>query len=111
MCSQSGHPSPVAEAHDPVVVRKQMGLRPATLLHRLDGLPAPGPWRRDGPARYRASRGSLSIVITVQARPDRCLGRLRLPVCDVTLSFQGLDSGARSAFLEAFERRFQRGGG
>ncbi|WP_041717945.1 hypothetical protein ACN2MM_07130 [Alkalilimnicola ehrlichii MLHE-1] len=88
-----------------------MGLRPQALIEGLDGLPAPGPWHRTRPGCYSAGAGSRRIEIEVSALPDRHLGQLHLPVSAVTLSFHGLDAEARCAFQQAFNRRFQRGGG
>lgn len=49
--------------------------------------------------------------ITLEPLPDRVIALLRLPRHRVSFRFEGYDDAARAAWLERFQRHFQRGGG
>lgn len=52
------------------------------------------------------------LSISIRALPPRRLSALlSLPHSEVRIDFRGYDDGERAAFLERFDRAFQRGGG
>ena len=49
--------------------------------------------------------------ITLEPLPDRVIALLRLPRHRVSFRLEGYDPAARSAWIDRFQRYFQRGGG
>jgi hypothetical protein len=80
-------------------------------IARLSGV-APSPPR---PATYELlpPGGQAGMVrIAFEKLPPAVLGGLmKLPRARVVIDMNGLELAARSAFLELFDRTFQRGGG
>jgi len=54
---------------------------------------------------------SQQLLLTVTPLPDRVLGAFRIERIDVQFQFLNMDANARSAFMQHFDRRYQRGGG
>lgn len=79
-------------------------------LARLTGSPV----RRDGGGAYDLAdaAGGRAVACAFDPQPDAVLGGLvRLPRVRVTLRLGGLPRDERAAFIERFDRTFQRGGG
>lgn len=56
--------------------------------------------------------GAKGIAISVRALPPRRLSALlSLPRSEVRIAFHGYDAREQAAFLERFDRAYQRGGG
>ena len=56
--------------------------------------------------------GGLALSCTFDPQPDAVLSPLmRLPRALVVLEMEALDDATRIAFIDAFEKTFQRGGG
>jgi hypothetical protein len=51
------------------------------------------------------------LRLTVTPLPDRVLANMRLPHVDVCFEFNNFSEHERKAFLQAFDRSYQRGGG
>jgi hypothetical protein len=68
---------------------------------------------RGGPTDWQVEdrAGERLARITIRSLPDRAMGRLRLPVIEVTLDLQGAGAAVRQEFLRRFDRGFHRGGG
>lgn len=92
----------------PVV--RDMALRPAEFLHWLPAAAGPLGWRAEE-ARVLVGAPGCGVAITMQPLPDRTIGKLRLPVTRVTMTFDGLPEVDRKSFLARFDRAFHRGGG
>lgn len=78
------------------------------LPHALRGL------RHDwvGPRQVAVVAAGGTVTITVEELPPLALSAvLRLPRCRVCLAFDGDDGTAWAAFLDRYDRAFQRGGG
>lgn len=92
-------------------VEKVMALTLAD-FHRSLATLAPGIALRDGQTGIEIDVGGTSVSITFEEQQDATLGGLlALPRARVTLTLDGLDEAARTAFLIRFDRAFQRGGG
>jgi len=52
-----------------------------------------------------------SLTISIAEETERRIALIVLPVTQVTLTFKGYDDSDVTAFLEGFDRAFQRGGG
>jgi len=59
----------------------------------------------------RHTDNNHQLQITVSPLPDRVLGAFRIQRIDVQFAFTNMDAEARSALMQRFDRRFQRGGG
>jgi hypothetical protein len=60
----------------------------------------------------RAGDEAHSITIAYKSLPTRVLGGLlEVPRGEVAISFQGYSEDERTAFLQRFDRSYQRGGG
>lgn len=81
----------------------------AHLPYALRGLPAWEPLA-DG-ARAVLPEGGRVTITAAPAPPRRLSGLLTLPRCTVTLSFADCSAPAAAAFVAAFDRAYQRGGG
>ena len=55
--------------------------------------------------------GSGTVQVALGAESERRLAMMRLPQTGVTLVFDAVTADERAAFLNLFDRRFQRGGG
>jgi len=68
-------------------------------------------YRIDG---HRVITGEPGHGVTIDLRslpPRRLSGLLSVPRCEISISFHGYDEGEKNAFLEHFDRVYQRGGG
>lgn len=70
------------------------------------------------PRRFTAEEDTVRIddegrTVTIELGPQRyrSIASLRLPFLEVTFTFTGYSASEREAFMERFERYFQRGGG
>lgn len=66
----------------------------------------------EGQSRFLLEEQDRRLEIVVQKLEPRVAGGLlRLPQIEVTFCFEGYDAGEEQAFLEDFDKVFQRGGG
>jgi hypothetical protein len=61
--------------------------------------------------RIRIDVGERTVTMELGPQRYRAIASLRLPYVEVTFTFIGFSGGERHAFMERFERYFQRGGG
>lgn len=87
-----------------------MALTPAVFLRDLP--------RAMGDLDYAVADGRVDAVsegrrltIGLEPLPPRVIGLLSLERSQVTLDFEGWAQAEREAFLERFDRAYQRGGG
>ena len=59
----------------------------------------------------RPPGGERKLVLRVAELPERRIGMIRIPRIEVDFSFHDFTDEQRKAFLTAFDRSFQRGGG
>jgi hypothetical protein len=91
-------------------VVKEMGLTPQDFLRSLE-IGLGDSFRVDG---QLVELGTPEDGVTIRfepLEPRRLSGLIALPRARVTLSFRGYDEARQCAFLERFDRAFQRGGG
>jgi len=96
-------------------VVKDMALTPEVFLRdvprALEGLD----YRMNGGAQGAAVEvgdAARGIAITVEPQePRRLSGLWSMPRSKVTIAFQGYDAGEAAAFVQRFDKAFQRGGG
>jgi hypothetical protein len=89
---------------------REMGLERAEFLRLLPAAVAPRPYRLEGDSIQVEDPGG-GIRIRLHPTTERRIAGLGLPVTRVEFTFEGLDSAVRNAFMEQFERHYQRGGG
>jgi len=94
------------------VLQRRMSISAAEFLRQLeralDGLC----WRRTAPGEAKVEVTGGHLVLHWQPAPPRRLGRLSLPVLELTLTFPpACPEAARNTFLQRFDLAFQRGGG
>ena len=86
---------------------KEMALTRAEFVRLLPGAIGDAPCRADGDAVHVGD----AVSITLEPLPPRRLGLFEIPVMRVTLRFHGGDADAAHAFVQRFDRAFQKGGG
>ena len=59
----------------------------------------------------RPPDGGRELVLRIAELPERRIGMIRIPRIEVDFSFRNFTGEQRKAFLTAFDRSFQRGGG
>ena len=62
-------------------------------------------------SRVSVENGDRRLTISLDPEGERRIALLRLPVTRVTFEFSGYTQQDIDAFMQRFERRFQRGGG
>lgn len=91
---------------------REMGYSPAEFVAVLPL--AMRDWKvenREG-AWWVIGPGGLGIArLALEARPDRIIGALRVPVSIVEIRFLTDSGGLQDEFVRRFERGFHRGGG
>jgi hypothetical protein len=92
------------------VVTRDMGLTHAEFFRTLPGVLAGLRFQRQE-ATVEVFDADRHLTIHLAPEGQRRLAALRLPVTRVTFVFRGYAEAERAAFLQHFERRFQRGGG
>lgn len=97
-------------AGKPAPVEKIMSLGPAEFERSLHVL-APDA-KLDANGRVILEHPPGQVELTFEPLPSQTLGGLlALPRARITLDFTGLALGDADAFLQKFDRAFQRGGG
>lgn len=86
---------------------KEMALTRAEFLRLLPGAVNGLPWRDEG----AVVRIGETVAITLESLPPRRLGLFEIPVMRVTLSFRRWGDEEVRAFIQRFDRAFQKGGG
>ena len=113
MCWPFGHPLPggdPVQSHYPERFERDMGYTEAEWLRSLPRAVAPHTLRlTPGQAHVALEGGALHLQWTVL--PPRQIALIRLPRLAVRFGFEGLDPGARQAFMRRFDLCMQRGGG
>lgn len=59
----------------------------------------------------RPADGTRELVLRISRLPERKIGMIRIPRIEVDFSFHNFTAEQRKAFLAAFDRSYQRGGG
>ena len=67
-------------------------------------------WSEHGTG-FIAQKDGHKIDIQLQELDARKIGAIVLPRCEVTFTFSEMNDSDRDAFLRAFERIYQKGGG
>ncbi len=65
----------------------------------------------DHGSRIEAIDGETRICIHLGDEYERRIASLSMPVCDITLELEGFSDDQTRAFLNKFDRTYQRGGG
>ena len=91
-------------------LEREMGLDHDDFWRLLPRAAGGHPWHADGD-RVRVQVGGGSVEIVLGQTFTRRIALLQLPVTPVTIAWQGLGQEAFRAFLDHFDRHFQRGGG
>ncbi len=94
----------------PFALEREMGCTREDLLRWLPEATAHAPARVEGDAVVLSVAGG-EVRITTEVRPPRRIGLVSLPVLAVSFRFDGVDAGAREAFLARFDLYTRRGGG
>lgn len=91
-------------------ITKEMGLREAEFLQALPAVLAGYQWQRRGNV-VTARQGTGTIQLEFGPEQVRRIASVALPWLPVTLTFVDCPEMERQAFIDHFDRRFQRGGG
>lgn len=92
-------------------VRKTMSLSLAEFHRGLRAL-SPAIELADGQTHAMIRAGSHDVAVTYEPQQGTVLGGLlMLPRAVVEIDISGMEEGAARAFLERFDKAFQRGGG
>jgi hypothetical protein len=91
-------------------LEREMGLDHADFWRLLPRAVWDHPWRAEG-VRALIRVGEGRVEITLGHTFDRRIALLRLPVTPVTIAWHDLGPEAFRAFLDQFDRHYQRGGG
>lgn len=86
---------------------KEMALTRAEFLRLLPGAVDGAAWRDEGDVVHVGE----TVAITLEPLPPRRLGLFAIPVMRVTLTFSGWTETEVRAFVQRFDRAFQKGGG
>ncbi|MEY2684178.1 MAG: hypothetical protein RJA09_1322 [Pseudomonadota bacterium] len=98
------------QSHYPERFEREMGCSEAEWLRSLPGAVAPHTMQLlPGQAHVAVGGGRLHLQWSVL--PPRQIALIRLPRMAVCFVFEGLDLGARQAFMQRFDLCMQRGGG
>ncbi|MGZ5193834.1 MAG: hypothetical protein ACXWJM_00230 [Ramlibacter sp.] len=89
---------------------REMGCTEDEWLMWLPAAIGEHPWRRDGTS-IKARIGEGELQLDWRVGEPRSIAQVRLPRLHVTYRFDGLDAGARFAFMKRFDLYMQRGGG
>lgn len=92
-------------------VVKDMALTPEQFFRSLEIALQDLAYRVDG---HKVEAGTPEDGLAIEFRPlppRRLSGLLSMPRAQVAISFRGYDETRRAAFLERFDKAFQRGGG
>ena len=104
--------STTEEGDDEVrVERPAMGISHDDFFRVFPSVLGAASWRREGLSIHVEWPYGARLVTTVSAQKLRRIASLSLPYVDVDFGFRGMEGGARRAFLERFDRAFQKGGG
>jgi hypothetical protein len=87
-----------------------MGCTRGEFMSWLPGATRHAPLHIDGDTVTISTEGG-EVQITLDEKPPRRAGLMRLPVLDVSFRFSGLDEPARERFLAYFDLYTRRGGG
>lgn len=90
--------------------RRTMGITHGEFLRSLPPALKGAAFTTDGP-RITIPWPPGVIHITLGPQGSRRLGSLSLPATEVEIRFEGLSQEQADAFLQGFQRAFQRGGG
>jgi hypothetical protein len=93
------------------VERLAMGISHDDFFRVLPSVLSAATWRRDGLSVHAQWPHGAQLIATVSAQQQRRIASLCLPYVDVGFGFRGMDIRERHAFLERFDRAFQKGGG
>jgi len=91
-------------------LEREMGLDHADFWRLLPRAVGDRPWRADG-HRAVIDVGAGRVEIELGREGVRRIALMAIPVTPVTICWQDVDDVTFSAFLERFDRYFQRGGG
>ncbi len=94
-----------------LTIVKDMALTPEQFIREIGRAMRGLDYRIDG-HRVIAGEPERRLMIDVRPLPARRLGGLlSMPRCEISISFHGYGERDKNAFLEGFDRAFQRGGG
>lgn len=91
-------------------ITKEMGLREMEFVQALPAVLAGYQWQRSGNV-VTAWRETGTIRLEFGPEQVRRIASVSLPWMPVTLIFVDFPEAERKAFMDHFNRRFQRGGG
>ncbi len=92
------------------VLRREMGITHAELYRLLDAALGGTEYRLAGDRILVGGEGS-GVVIRVGPQRERRIAALRLPVTALEFRFPARSAGEAEAFMQRFERAYQKGGG
>lgn len=92
------------------VVHKEMGITHADFLRLLPRALRHEHYHLDGHT-ITVTEPGRRIHIQLSPQGERVIASIRLPVTQVTLTFEGFSPGQQSAFLQQFDNSYRRGGG
>ncbi|MBL6959035.1 MAG: hypothetical protein ISR52_08640 [Rhodospirillales bacterium] len=97
----------------PVVVEKEMGINEAEFFRNMRRTLEGRDHRVEGTAFILEDNGGdgCRLEVAFEAQPPRTIALLSVPVAKISLTFTGYDKADRQAFVDLFDRHFQRGGG
>lgn len=95
---------------EPVRVRREMGVSHQEILRIVPRLAPEGQTTVTG-NRVMIEADGRRVEITLEEQGSRSLGIVQLPVTWIELTFYDHSEAQVNAFLEQFDRRFQRAGG
>jgi len=93
-----------------VELQKDMGVTHAECWRLLPGVCVEPPMRREGD-QAEWVWPTRRVLVTLGPERERVIASLRLAHTLLTLRFEGFDPLQQQQWLQAFDRRFQRGGG
>jgi len=89
---------------------REMGITHAELFRLLPRLLQGQVW--DGETGLiHVANGSRQLYIRYQPEGERRIASLRLPVTQMTFDFDGYGNDEAAAFMQHFDKTYQRGGG
>jgi len=95
---------------EPFRFTRELGLTHAEFHRSLPPAIAHRPFTAED-TRVRIEDAGRSVIIDLGPQRYRCIASLRVPYVEATFEFSGFSSSERQAFMDRFERYFQRGGG
>jgi hypothetical protein len=96
-------------ANADAIIRLEMGFTPAELHQRLPAIAVVE--YNEALAQFDHVEEGRRWNLRLIGPRQRTIGRLRLPVVDVELVFQGYEPSEIASFMALFHAHFRRGGG